>query len=90
MDLFPDFGKSHSIPLLKEVLVRSFADSTSTVWEIYAQITVDTPYTLKNVQTALTELETEGKVWIDPPAAKRLMRKGERTLARDKVVTFLP
>jgi three-Cys-motif partner protein len=88
MALFPNFGKSHSIPLLKAVLLRSFADRTLTVWEIYAQITVDTPYTLKNVQTALTELEAEGKVWIDPPAAKRPMRKGERTLARDKVVTF--
>lgn len=88
MALFPDFGKNHSIPLLKDVLVRSAAGRLLHVREVYEQFTVDTPYTLKNVKDALTALEAEGRITIDPPAARRPKRKGEVTLADDKIVTF--
>jgi three-Cys-motif partner protein len=88
MALFPDFGKNHSIPLLKDVLMRSAAGRTFRVGDIYEQFTVDTPYTLKNVKDALTALEAEGRITIDPPVDRRQKRKGKVTLADDKVVTF--
>jgi three-Cys-motif partner protein len=88
MDLFPDFGISHSIPLLKDVLLSAAAGWVVTVWDVYENLTVDTPYTLKNVQTALSALEVEGRIAIDPPAERRPKRRGEVTLGRDKVVSF--
>ncbi len=90
MTLFPDFGKTYSVPLLKDVLVRSAAGMCTSVWDIYERFTVDTPYTFKHVQDALRALEAEGRITIDPPADRRPKRHGEVTLAKDKMVTFPP
>lgn len=87
MSLFPDFGTSHSIPLLQEVLLTACAGRSATVWDIYEAVTVDTPYTRKNVKDALIGLETQGKVSVDSPVNKR-MRKGVVTLGDKRVVTF--
>lgn len=88
MTLFPEFGKNHSIPVLKDVLKSAASGSIMTVEEVYERFTVDTPYTLKNVQTALLELEAEGAVTVDPPAASRRKIRGQPTLAKDKRVRF--
>ncbi len=88
MSLFPDFGKDHSIPLLKDVLLQNYRGRVITVWDVYEGITPDTPYTLKNLKDALLELEVEERITIDPPAAQRPKRRGEVTLADNKRVTF--
>ncbi len=90
MALFPDFGKTYSVPLLKDVLVRSASGMCASVWDIYERFTVDTPYTFKHVQDALRALEAEGRITIDPPADRRPKRHGEVTLAKGKMVTFPP
>lgn len=88
MALFPDYGKNHSISLLKDVLAQSAAGMKLSVWDVYERFTVDTPYMFRHVQTALIELEYERRVTIDPPADRRPKRNGKVTLAKDKIVTF--
>lgn len=87
MSLFADFGKSHSIPLLQEVLLQACAGQSLRVWDIYEEITVDTPYTLKNVKDAIIDLEAKNKASVDTPANKR-MRLGKVTLGEKRIVTF--
>jgi len=88
MSLFNDLGRTHSIATLKDLLGLVCTGTTDSVVRIYETHTVGTPYTLKNVKDALRELEADGRVVIDPPANKRPKRKGEVTLADDKIVTF--
>ncbi len=89
MALFPDFGKSHSIPLLQEVLLQACAGQSQQVRTIYETVTIDTPYTLKNVQDAIIGLEAQDRVSVDRPANKR-MRLGNVTLSKDRIVSFPP
>lgn len=85
---FLDFDNPYSISALKEILVRACAGRAIPVIQAYEESTVDTPYTLKNVKRAITELEAEGQVTVDTPAEKRPKRKGEITLGDKKVVKF--
>jgi three-Cys-motif partner protein len=84
-----EFAKPHSISALKALLSRDCAGKTSKVWDVYANHSVDTPYTLKNFQDAIIALEAEGAVKVDRPADKRI-RNGVVTLGRERVVTFPP
>ncbi len=86
--LLVDLAEPHSISALKDLLALKCAGNILTVWQAYEDHSVDTPYTLRNFKDAIRALEAEGRVTIDPPADKRPKRKGEVTLAKDKVVTF--
>lgn len=88
LQLLFEFAKPHSIPRLKSHLLQACAGKTLTVWDVYRETTVDTPYTLRNVQDALRKLESEQRIGIEPPAEKRRKHKGVVTLAKDKLVTF--
>jgi hypothetical protein len=83
-----DIDNPHSIGVLKVILLDQGAGKSMTVKDVYERYTVDTPYLLQHVQRALRELEAEGKVTIDIPADKRPKRKGEVTLAEQRIVTF--
>jgi hypothetical protein len=85
-----DIDNPYSLPALKNLLMQSCAGKSLSVLTIYDTYTIDTPYTFRNVQDAILELEKEGRVTVDPPAAKRQKRQGRPTLAKDKVVTFPP
>ena len=57
--------------------------------EIYEQNTAGTDYLLTDVQRALSELECEGKVTVDKPAAsRRKLPDGRPTLGEKRLVTF--
>lgn len=73
----------YSIPALKGILMSACAGKTLRVGDVYEDHILYTPYLLRHVKRALMELESEGRIKIDPPADKR--RKG--TLADDKIVT---
>ncbi len=90
LTMFPVEGEDepYSIAALKRHLLRVCLGATLPVSDVYDMHTLDTPYTLRNVKDSLRELEAEGRVTIDPPAARRRMYKGEVTLADDKLVTF--
>lgn len=79
-----DLNNPYGVSPLKALLAQACAGQSMSVEEAYEHSTVDTPYILKHVQKALMELESEGRVTIDPPAGKR--KRG--TLAKEKIVTF--
>ena len=85
-----DLAKPHSIALLKELLLSACAGRTLTVWDVYENHSVDTPYTLANFKDAIRQLEAEEKVYVDPPADKRRKLNGVVTLADKKMVAFPP
>ena len=87
MQLFAELGRAHSIAAMKDLLAITCAGMTQSVLRVYENNTVGTPYTLKNVKDAIIALESEGRVSIDKPAAKR-MRLGKVTLGDDRIVTF--
>lgn len=87
LPLLFELSKPHSIPSLKEKLLRDCVGSTQSVWDTYERYSVDTPYTLKNFHDAILGLEAEGRVTIDKPANRR-MRGGRVTLGKDRIVTF--
>ncbi len=69
---------------LGEMLLADFAGRTLTTQQIFNHHHVGRPYLLKNYKAVLGNLEREGKVSTDPPAAKR--RAG--TFADSVQVTF--
>jgi three-Cys-motif partner protein len=73
---------------LLEMLRSDFAGKSLTVRQIYERHSIGKGYILKNYKDALRQLETTGKIQADPPAAKRPMRKGERTFADTVLVIF--
>jgi three-Cys-motif partner protein len=73
---------------LKKMLPKDFAGRRLTVGAIYEEHNVDRPYIRRNYKDALRQLEAEGKVRADPPAAKRMKRKGEVTVADEVVIAF--
>jgi three-Cys-motif partner protein len=89
MRLFDDLVQSHSVVALRDLLAITCAGTTQTVIRIYENNTVGTPYTLKHVKDAVIALESEGRVTVDKPAAKR-MKLGKVTLGEDRLVTFPP
>lgn len=87
MKLFADLGRAHSIAALKDLLAITCAGTTQPVVRVYENTTVGTPYTLKHVKDAIIAIESEGRVTVDKPAAKRI-RLGKATLGDDRMVTF--
>lgn len=76
----------HSIPKLKEDLLRCFSKKQLNVKRIYTLHNKDTPYILRNYKSALLELEEEGKITADP--AIRTIRKGKKTMADHVKIIF--
>ena len=58
------------------------------VWEVYRNNTVGTPYTFRNVQDALIKLEFSEEIEVDRPRSKR-MRNGKVTLGKNRMVRFV-
>jgi three-Cys-motif partner protein len=88
MDFLEELSLKHSIHSLKDLVAAACAGQTMTVEHVYMATTVGTPYTSKNVKDALRLLEEQKLVFIEPPAAKRMMRNGVRTLADTCIVSF--
>lgn len=86
--LFGDLSLTHSIDSLKTILTKSCAGQTLSVEQVYMRTTVGTLYTSKNAKEAIRQLEDEQIVSVEPPAAKRRMMKGVRTLADNCTVSF--
>lgn len=76
----------HSIPNLKEDLLKTFSGKQFRVDTIFKLHNKDTPYISRNYKSALLELEEEKKILAYPPI--RPMRKGEKTMADHVMITF--
>ncbi|MBE9102370.1 three-Cys-motif partner protein TcmP [Vacuolonema iberomarrocanum] len=73
---------------LEAILLDTFSGSTMTMKEVYDQHHVGKPYIKKNYKTALSNLETQGRITAEPPANKRQKRKGVATFADSVKVVF--
>lgn len=69
---------------LEQMLLDEFAGRTMTMKQVFDAHHVGRPYLAKNYKAVLAKLELDGKIVVDPPAARR--RKG--TFSDDASVTF--
>ncbi|WP_039944450.1 three-Cys-motif partner protein TcmP [Thermicanus aegyptius] len=69
-------------------LMRKFSGKTMSVLEIFKKHHVGTPYILRNYKEALSRLEEQKRIKVNPPAEKRRMRKGKRTFPDTTIVLF--
>ncbi len=88
LNLLLDLENPYSIPALKRLLLTACAGLSITVKQVHEDYTIDTPYILKLVQTAIKDLEREGLVKVSVPAEERRAPKGVLTLAPHLTVTF--
>ena len=79
------FELTSPLDQLESMLLDNFSGKTMTMAEIYDQHHVGKPYIKKNYKTALSNLESQGKVTVHSPEDKK-RRKG--TFADDLKVTF--
>jgi len=79
------FELTRPLDQLESMLLDNFSGKTMTMVEIYDQHHQGKPYIKKNYKTALSNLESQGKVTVHSPEDKK-RRKG--TFADDLKVTF--
>ena len=84
------FELSRPLDDLAEMLLTNYAGRTMTMKQIFDDHNVGTPFLPKNYKHILSKLESEGIIQTDPPANKRIKRKGEVTFADRVKVTFPP
>lgn len=82
------FSADEPLEKLKESLGVTFRGRTLTVGEIIDLHHSGTPYLERNYRDALRQMETAGRISIDPPAADRRTRGGVITLPVAASVTF--
>lgn len=84
------FSFNRPLEALADDLRKKFAAQTLQVHDVYRRHHVGTRYVLRNYKKVLCGLEDAGLVGANPPASKRRMIKGERTLANETWITFPP
>ncbi len=82
------FSFNRPIAGLADDLSKRFAGRIMTMKEVYEAHHVDTPFIARNYKRALSGMEETRRISVEPPAARRPMRKGERTFGDEVRVTF--
>ena len=82
------FELSRPLDDLADMLLTEYADRRLTVRQVYQEHNVGRPYILKNYKDVIRKMEAEGKVTVNPPAAKRPKRKDEITFADEDEIIF--
>ena len=75
---------------LEGMLLRDFAGKTLSVAQIYEVHSVNRPYLKRNYKDVLKQLETNGRIQINPPASIRPMRNKIVTLKDEAKISFRP
>jgi hypothetical protein len=73
---------------LLTMLLTEFAGQRRQMVEIYESHSVGRPFLKSHYKDALSQLEADGKIATEPPAAKRQKRNGKVTFADSVWVTF--
>jgi three-Cys-motif partner protein len=73
---------------LEDKLLKDFAGRTLSMYDVFRQNCVGTPYIKSNYKRALTNLEAQSKIKADPPSSERPKRRGEVTFGDNVLVTF--
>lgn len=85
-----DLLNDYSLPMdkLGASLLNDFAGKTLTTKKIYEVHSVNKRFISANYKEALRRLESEGKIFVEPPATDRPKRKGQVTFADHVKVSF--
>ncbi len=75
---------------LEDMLLDKFAGKTITMLEVYEKHHVGKRYIKTNYKEALRNLESQGKITVEPAASKRKKREGKPTFADSVKVNFPP
>ena len=73
---------------LQDMLVKKFAGRTMSMVDVYNNHHIGRRFIKANYKDALNDLEEAGKITVVPPAHKRQVRDGKRTMADTVKVTF--
>jgi len=84
------FELSKPLDDLEDMLLDKFAGKTMTMLEVYEKHHVGKRYIKTNYKEALRNLESQGKITVEPAASKRKKREGKPTFADSVKVTFPP
>lgn len=82
------FEMARPLDDLADLLLTEFAGKRLTMQDVYRQHSVDKPYTARNYKAVLRQMEANGSITADPPAAKRRVVKGEVSFGDNVMVTF--
>lgn len=82
------FSLARPLEGLANELLERFAGQRIRVEDMIARHHIGTPFIDKNYKAAVSRLEADGLVVVDPPAEKRRVQKGVRTLSDNAMVTF--
>ncbi|TAE58806.1 MAG: three-Cys-motif partner protein TcmP [Nostocales cyanobacterium] len=85
-----DYENSRPLDDLQKMLLDEFAGQTIKMIDIYNQHHVGKKFISKNYKDALKNLESQGKITVNPPYGQRKKRKGEVTFGDSVRVTFPP
>jgi three-Cys-motif partner protein len=81
--------RERSLQNLKDSLLHDFSGNMLRLNDFYEKHSVDKPFTKKNYQEALRQLESEKLIITDPPATSRRVRNGKVTFSDKNVkITF--
>jgi three-Cys-motif partner protein len=85
-----DYENSRPLDDLEKMLLDEFAGKTMSMIEIFNKHHVGMRYIKPNYKDALKNLETQGKITVNPPHEQRPKSRGEVTFADSVIVTFPP
>ena len=82
------FELSKPLDDLEDMLLDKFAGQTMKMLQVYERHHVGKRYIKTNYKEALSNLEAQEKITVEPPASKRKKRNGKPTFADRVKVTF--
>jgi three-Cys-motif partner protein len=65
------FSLNQSLDILADMLLDEFAGRTLTMQQVFEYHNINRPYIEKNYKEALKNLESQGKISVEPPATNR-------------------
>lgn len=82
------FSLNRPLDSLAGELLKHYAGRTITMKAIFEGHHVGTPFVERNYRSILRQMEGQGRIFANPPADKRPIRRDERTFSDKTVVTF--
>jgi three-Cys-motif partner protein len=82
------FSLNQPLTTLANDLAERFAGTVMTMKAIYDAHHVNTPFIARNYKRVLGDMESAGRIVVDPPASKRRTKNGEITFGDDVTVHF--
>lgn len=83
------FSLARPLEMLADDLSKRFQGRRLRMIDVYREHHIGTRYIKRNYKSILNDMEANGQISADPPAAKRRMVKGERSFGDNVQISFL-